>query len=37
MDQAKTAFETWEKIKDTDDARLYLACFLLYKQWNKER
>lgn len=37
VDQARTAFETWERIKDTDDAHLYLACFLLYKQWNKER
>jgi len=37
VDTARKAFEAWERIKDTDDARLYLACFLLYKQWNKER
>lgn len=37
VDLARKAFETWERIKNTDDARLYLACFLLYKQWDKER
>jgi hypothetical protein len=33
---ARDAFADWEKVKKTDDARLYLACFLLWKRWDEE-
>lgn len=35
IDLAQRAFECWEEIKRSDLARLYLACFLLYDEWNK--
>lgn len=37
IERAAGAFERWEEIKKTDYARLYLACFLLYKHWDRER
>lgn len=33
---ARDAFNDWERAKKTDDARLYLACFLLWKRWDEE-
>jgi hypothetical protein len=33
---ARDVFADWEKVKKTDDARLYLACFLLWKRWDEE-
>jgi hypothetical protein len=35
--QAQGAFEAWDRVKKTDDARLYLACFLLWDRWDKEQ
>jgi hypothetical protein len=35
-ERARDAFADWEKVKKTDDARLYLACFLLWKRWDEE-
>lgn len=34
--QAERAFEAWEKVKNTDEARLFLASFLLHKTWNQD-
>lgn len=34
--KAKEAFAAWERVKRTDEARLYLACFLLWKRWDEE-
>lgn len=34
--QARQAFEAWARIRKSDDARLYLACFLLWKRWDDE-
>ncbi|APW59939.1 hypothetical protein [Paludisphaera borealis] len=33
---SRQAFEAWERIRKTDDARLYLACFLLWERWDKK-
>jgi hypothetical protein len=33
---ARRAFEAWERIRKTDDARIYLACFQLWKRWDEE-
>ncbi|MGP0065906.1 MAG: hypothetical protein ACLQGP_20165 [Isosphaeraceae bacterium] len=30
------AFEAWKRIRKTDDARLYLASFLLWKRWDED-
>ena len=27
----------WERVKGTDDARMYLACFSLWDKWNLKR
>lgn len=35
VDQVETAFEAWGRVRQTDAARLYLACFLLWDAWNK--
>jgi hypothetical protein len=34
--RARQAVADWEQVKRTDDARLYLACFLLWKRWDEE-
>jgi hypothetical protein len=34
--EAQNAFEAWGRVRKTDDARLYLACFLLWDRWDKE-
>ena len=36
IQSARQAFEAWERIRKTDDARLYLASFLLWKRWDEE-
>lgn len=35
--EARLAFEAWERVKTTDDARMYLACFSLWDKWNIKR
>jgi predicted lipid-binding transport protein (Tim44 family) len=36
VQSARQAFEAWGRVRKTDDARLYLACFLLWKRWDDE-
>jgi uncharacterized protein (UPF0332 family) len=36
VQMAREAFETWGKVRKTDDARLYLACFHLWKRWDED-
>lgn len=33
---AEQAFTAWESVNGTDEARLYLASFLLYKTWDQQ-
>jgi hypothetical protein len=33
---ARQAFEAWKWVRKTDDARLYLASFLLWKRWDED-
>ena len=33
---ARQAFEAWERVRKLDDARLYLASFLLSKRWDED-
>jgi hypothetical protein len=35
--RAQRAFQDWNSIRKEDLARIYLACFLNWKQWNKGR
>ena len=35
VDQVEAAFQAWGRVRQTDEARLYLACFLLWDAWNK--
>ena len=35
--QAKNAFDAWKRVRNTDEARIYLGCFHLWKEWDKER
>ena len=35
VEEAETAFETWTRVRQTDEARLYLTCFLMWENWNK--
>lgn len=37
IQEAKLAFEAWERVKGSDNARTYLACFSLWKSWNVDR
>lgn len=37
IEEARKAFSAWERVKDTADARTYLACFSLWEMWNKKR
>lgn len=34
--KAREAFEAWKRVRSSDDARLYLACFHLWKRWDEE-
>jgi uncharacterized protein (UPF0332 family) len=36
VESARQAFGAWERIRKTDDARFYLACFHLWKRWDEE-
>jgi hypothetical protein len=36
VESARQAFEAWERVRKTDDARVYLACFHLWKRWDEE-
>ena len=36
VESARQAFEAWERVKRSDDARIYLACFLLWKRWDED-
>lgn len=33
---ARNAFDAWNRVRRTDDARLYLACFLLWERWDRD-
>jgi hypothetical protein len=35
VEQVAAAFLAWGRVRQTDAARLYLACFLLWDTWNK--
>lgn len=37
IENARKAFVAWDRVKDTADARMYLACFSLWETWNKKR
>lgn len=37
IEQVVAAFAAWDKVKATPDARMYLACFSLWKTWNVDR
>jgi len=37
VEQAEQAFQDWEAVRKDDLARIYLASFLLWKDWNKTR
>lgn len=37
IEKAKEAFAAWERVKESADARTYLACFSLWETWNKKR
>lgn len=37
IQEARKAFAAWERVKDSADARTYLACFSLWETWNKKR
>jgi uncharacterized protein (UPF0332 family) len=36
VQSARQAFAAWERVKKTDDARVYLACFQLWKRWDED-
>jgi hypothetical protein len=36
VEPVRQAFEAWSRVRRTDDARVYLACFLLLKRWEKD-
>ena len=36
VQMASEAIEAWRTVKKTDDARLYLACFHLWKRWDED-
>lgn len=33
--EVETAFASWGRVRNSDDARLYLSCFLLWDAWKK--
>jgi hypothetical protein len=37
VDLAELAFSNWNQVRKDDLARIYLACFLVFDDWNKER
>jgi uncharacterized protein (UPF0332 family) len=36
VENARQTFSNWNAIRRSDAARLYLACFLLWKRWDEE-
>ena len=36
IEKSEQAFAAWEKVRSTDEARLYLASFLLHKTWDQQ-
>jgi len=36
VESARQAFEAWERVRRTDDARVYPACFHLWKRWDED-
>ncbi len=36
VESARQAFEAWERVRRTDDARVYMACFHLWKRWDED-
>lgn len=36
IERAEAAFKAWERVKNADEARLYLASILLQKTWNQD-
>jgi hypothetical protein len=36
VESAREAVEAWEKVKKSEAARIYLACFHLWKRWDEE-
>ncbi len=36
IQSARRAFDAWERVRKTDDARIYLASFLLWKRWDED-
>jgi len=37
VELAEKAFSDWNGIRNDDLAQIYLACFLVFDHWNKER
>jgi uncharacterized protein (UPF0332 family) len=37
VEQAEQAFRDWALVRQTDLARIYLGCFLLWDEWDKVR
>lgn len=37
VERAEKAFRDWQAIRNDDLARIYLGCFLLWKQWDRTR
>lgn len=37
VERAAQAFRDWNAVREDDLARIYLGCFLLWKQWDKTR
>jgi hypothetical protein len=35
VQSARDAMDAWDRVRNTDDARLYLACFQLWKRWDE--
>jgi len=36
VESARQAFDAWERVRRTDDARVYMACFHLWKRWDED-
>ena len=36
VESVRQAFKAWDRVRKTDEARFYLACFLLWKRWDEE-
>jgi len=36
VEEARQAFEAWERVRKMDDSRIYLACFQLWKRWDED-